>query len=82
MNEGGNRSRICYPWITHCGEQSVWINSCSGSAFLEAKEICYEDLKKLIAEGKARIFDVRSPEEVANGHIANSVNIPGGSQAL
>nr|XP_056709799.1 thiosulfate:glutathione sulfurtransferase [Euleptes europaea] len=41
-----------------------------------AKVISYEDIKKLVAKGEARIFDVRSPEEVANGKIANSVNIP------
>ncbi|XP_015263846.1 PREDICTED: thiosulfate sulfurtransferase/rhodanese-like domain-containing protein 1 [Gekko japonicus] len=41
-----------------------------------AKVISYEDVKKLVAEGEAQIFDVRSPEEVANGKIANAVNIP------
>ncbi|XP_059574840.1 thiosulfate:glutathione sulfurtransferase isoform X2 [Alligator mississippiensis] len=38
--------------------------------------ISYEDMKALVAGGGAHIFDVRSPEEVANGHIANSINIP------
>ncbi|XP_053134848.1 thiosulfate:glutathione sulfurtransferase [Hemicordylus capensis] len=42
----------------------------------EVKAISYEDMKKLIAGGQARIFDVRSPGEVANGRIANSINIP------
>lgn len=41
-----------------------------------ANTISYEEVKKLIGEGKAQIFDVRSPEEVAGGHIANSINIP------
>ncbi|XP_006115280.2 thiosulfate:glutathione sulfurtransferase isoform X2 [Pelodiscus sinensis] len=41
-----------------------------------AHVISYKDLKALIASGKAHIVDVRSPEEVANGHIDDSLNIP------
>ncbi|KAL8183983.1 UNVERIFIED_CONTAM: hypothetical protein K2H54_002843 [Gekko kuhli] len=41
-----------------------------------AKVISYEDVKKLVTKGEARIFDVRSPEEVANGKITSAVNIP------
>ncbi|XP_059574837.1 junctional adhesion molecule A-like isoform X1 [Alligator mississippiensis] len=49
----------------------------SDTYHLEASNnISYEDMKALVASGGARIFDVRSPEEVANGHIANSINIP------
>ncbi|VGO14461.1 Thiosulfate sulfurtransferase PspE [Pontiella desulfatans] len=33
------------------------------------------DLKKLMDEG-ARVLDVRSPAEYANGHIEGSINIP------
>ncbi|XP_044846790.1 uncharacterized protein LOC123351468 isoform X2 [Mauremys mutica] len=38
--------------------------------------ISYKDMKVLVDSGNARIIDVRLPEEVANGRIANSVNIP------
>ncbi|XP_073464987.1 thiosulfate:glutathione sulfurtransferase isoform X2 [Aquarana catesbeiana] len=38
--------------------------------------ITYEDLKKLINSGSVQIFDVRNPEELQNGRIPNSVNIP------
>uniref|UniRef100_A0A8C3FU12 Rhodanese domain-containing protein n=1 Tax=Chrysemys picta bellii TaxID=8478 RepID=A0A8C3FU12_CHRPI len=38
--------------------------------------ISHKDMKALVDSGKARIIDVRLPGEVANGHIANSVNIP------
>ncbi|CAM2112731.1 thiosulfate:glutathione sulfurtransferase [Caretta caretta] len=38
--------------------------------------ISHKDMKALVTGGKARIIDVRLPGEVANGHIANSVNIP------
>ncbi|XP_078525582.1 thiosulfate:glutathione sulfurtransferase [Lissotriton helveticus] len=40
----------------------------------QVKVISYEDLKKVT--GKVPIFDVRSPEEVSNGKIPSSVNIP------
>ncbi|XP_060109467.1 thiosulfate:glutathione sulfurtransferase [Heteronotia binoei] len=46
------------------------------SSVERAKVISYEDVKKLVAKGEAQIFDVRSPEEVANGKIVNAVNIP------
>ncbi|XP_077319915.1 thiosulfate:glutathione sulfurtransferase [Lithobates pipiens] len=38
--------------------------------------ITYEELKKLIDSGSVQIFDVRNPEELQNGKIPNSVNIP------
>ncbi|XP_050785943.1 thiosulfate:glutathione sulfurtransferase-like isoform X1 [Gopherus flavomarginatus] len=38
--------------------------------------ISHKDMKVLVDSGNARIIDVRLPGEVANGHIANSVNIP------
>ncbi|XP_067425722.1 thiosulfate:glutathione sulfurtransferase isoform X2 [Emydura macquarii macquarii] len=38
--------------------------------------ISHKDMKALVASGKARIIDVRLPEEVAIGRIASSVNIP------
>ncbi|XP_034612246.1 junctional adhesion molecule A-like isoform X2 [Trachemys scripta elegans] len=38
--------------------------------------ISHKDMKALVDSRNARIIDVRLPEEVANGHIANSVNIP------
>ncbi|XP_077182551.1 thiosulfate:glutathione sulfurtransferase isoform X2 [Paroedura picta] len=41
-----------------------------------SKVISYEEVKKLVAEGAAQIFDVRSPEEVAKGKIASAVHIP------
>ncbi|KAJ1080841.1 hypothetical protein NDU88_001030 [Pleurodeles waltl] len=40
----------------------------------QVKVISYEDLKKVT--GKVPIFDVRSPEEVSNGKIPSTVNIP------
>ncbi|XP_077182561.1 thiosulfate:glutathione sulfurtransferase isoform X3 [Paroedura picta] len=48
-------------------------NAASAAA---AKVISYEEVKKLVAEGAAQIFDVRSPEEVAKGKIASAVHIP------
>ncbi|KAM7134059.1 junctional adhesion molecule A-like isoform 2-T2 [Macrochelys suwanniensis] len=49
----------------------------SEAIHLEARNvISHKDMKALVASGKARIIDVRLPGEVANGHIANSVNIP------
>uniref|UniRef100_A0A8C8STD3 Rhodanese domain-containing protein n=1 Tax=Pelusios castaneus TaxID=367368 RepID=A0A8C8STD3_9SAUR len=38
--------------------------------------ISHKDMKALVTSGKAHVIDVRLPEEVANGHIASSVNIP------
>ncbi|EMP40149.1 Thiosulfate sulfurtransferase/rhodanese-like domain-containing protein 1 [Chelonia mydas] len=38
--------------------------------------ISYKDMKALVTSGNARIIDVRLPGEVANGRIANSVNVP------
>ncbi|XP_063001900.1 thiosulfate:glutathione sulfurtransferase [Elgaria multicarinata webbii] len=46
--------------------------SCEGGL----KAISYEDMKQLVTGGRAWIFDVRSPGEVANGRIANAVHIP------
>nr|XP_033778896.1 thiosulfate:glutathione sulfurtransferase [Geotrypetes seraphini] len=43
---------------------------------MAAETISYQDLKKLTASGEGRIFDVRSPEEVSQGKIPNSINIP------
>ncbi|XP_056409106.1 thiosulfate:glutathione sulfurtransferase-like isoform X3 [Hyla sarda] len=38
--------------------------------------ISYDDVKKLIGSGDIQIFDVRTVEEVTNGRIPGSVNIP------
>ncbi|XP_072284482.1 thiosulfate:glutathione sulfurtransferase [Pyxicephalus adspersus] len=38
--------------------------------------ITYDELKQLISSGCVQIFDVRNPEEVQNGKIPNSINIP------
>ncbi|XP_063804797.1 thiosulfate:glutathione sulfurtransferase [Pseudophryne corroboree] len=38
--------------------------------------ITYDDLKKLISTRDFQIFDVRTPEEVKDGKIPNSTNIP------
>ncbi|XP_029437429.1 thiosulfate:glutathione sulfurtransferase [Rhinatrema bivittatum] len=43
---------------------------------MTAANITYDELKKLSASGNARIFDVRTPAEVAQGKILNSINIP------
>ncbi|XP_030397596.1 uncharacterized protein LOC115639253 isoform X7 [Gopherus evgoodei] len=43
---------------------------------VQGNVISYKDMKVLVNSGNARIIDVRLPEEVANGRIANSVNIP------
>lgn len=34
------------------------------------------DLQKMIAEGKATIIDVRTPQEFSGGHVSGSKNIP------
>ncbi|XP_069074359.1 thiosulfate:glutathione sulfurtransferase [Pleurodeles waltl] len=46
----------------------------SADTMSQVKVISYEDLKKVT--GKVPIFDVRSPEEVSNGKIPSTVNIP------
>ncbi|XP_068107641.1 thiosulfate:glutathione sulfurtransferase-like [Hyperolius riggenbachi] len=38
--------------------------------------ITYDELKKLIASGSCRLFDVRNPDELQNGKIPTAVNIP------
>nr|XP_032652196.1 thiosulfate:glutathione sulfurtransferase-like isoform X2 [Chelonoidis abingdonii] len=43
---------------------------------VQGNVISYKDMKVLVDSGNAQIIDVRLPEEVANGRIANSVNIP------
>ncbi|XP_074794839.1 junctional adhesion molecule A-like isoform X2 [Natator depressus] len=49
----------------------------SEAIHLEARNIIsYKDVKALVTSGNARIIDVRLPGEVANGRIANSVNVP------
>jgi rhodanese-related sulfurtransferase len=35
-----------------------------------------EDLAALVAAGKVRLIDVRSPEEFATGHLEGAINIP------
>ncbi|XP_075920304.1 thiosulfate:glutathione sulfurtransferase-like isoform X2 [Petromyzon marinus] len=41
------------------------------------KVVTYEELVSLLAAGSIRLFDVRSPEEVAKGKISTSaINIP------
>ncbi|XP_069493603.1 thiosulfate:glutathione sulfurtransferase-like [Ambystoma mexicanum] len=42
----------------------------------KVKEISYDNLKKVTTTGDVLIVDVRSPEEVSNGKIPASVNIP------
>ncbi|XP_065430779.1 thiosulfate:glutathione sulfurtransferase isoform X3 [Chrysemys picta bellii] len=43
---------------------------------VQGNVISHKDMKVLVDSRNARIIDVRLPEEVANGHITNSVNIP------
>jgi rhodanese-related sulfurtransferase len=43
--------------------------------FGRGREIQGGDARKLVAAG-ARLLDVRSPEEYANGHLPGAVNIP------
>ncbi|XP_044846788.1 junctional adhesion molecule A-like isoform X1 [Mauremys mutica] len=58
-------------------QNNVGTSQKSEAIHLEAKNvISYKDMKVLVDSGNARIIDVRLPEEVANGRIANSVNIP------
>ncbi|XP_030397590.1 junctional adhesion molecule A-like isoform X1 [Gopherus evgoodei] len=58
-------------------QNNVGTTQKSEAIHLEARNvISYKDMKVLVNSGNARIIDVRLPEEVANGRIANSVNIP------
>jgi phage shock protein E len=43
--------------------------------FMRGRELDGADARKLVAAG-ARLLDVRSPEEYANGHLPGAVNIP------
>ncbi|XP_077112913.1 thiosulfate:glutathione sulfurtransferase isoform X1 [Ranitomeya variabilis] len=43
--------------------------------------ISYDEVKKLICSEQGRIIDVRTPEEVGNGKIPGTVNIPGKRKA-
>ncbi|XP_069582280.1 thiosulfate:glutathione sulfurtransferase isoform X1 [Ranitomeya imitator] len=38
--------------------------------------ISYDEVKKLVCSEQGRIIDVRTPEEVGNGKIPGTVNIP------
>ncbi|XP_048363037.1 thiosulfate:glutathione sulfurtransferase [Sphaerodactylus townsendi] len=60
----------------HLARPTGCVTRVNMSSMDRAKVISYEDMKELVTKGDAHIFDVRSPEEVANGKIANSVNIP------
>nr|XP_032652195.1 junctional adhesion molecule A-like isoform X1 [Chelonoidis abingdonii] len=58
-------------------QNNVGTTEKSEAIHLEARNvISYKDMKVLVDSGNAQIIDVRLPEEVANGRIANSVNIP------
>lgn len=39
--------------------------------------VSFSELRSLVASGRARLFDVRSPEEAAAGTIPGALNIPG-----
>ncbi|KAL2094423.1 hypothetical protein ACEWY4_009142 [Coilia grayii] len=41
-----------------------------------ASTVSYSELRNLLAEGKVRLFDVRNPDEFAEGHIPTAVNVP------
>ncbi|XP_065276094.1 junctional adhesion molecule A-like [Emys orbicularis] len=58
-------------------QNNVGTTQKSEAIHLDARNvISHKDMKALVDSRNARIIDVRLPEEVANGHIANSVNIP------
>jgi rhodanese-related sulfurtransferase len=40
------------------------------------KRIDVEEAKKLMAEGKVRVVDVRNPDEWVQGHIPEAVHVP------
>ncbi|XP_055510627.1 thiosulfate:glutathione sulfurtransferase-like [Leucoraja erinacea] len=41
-----------------------------------ASEITCEQLERMMVDGRVTIFDVRNPDELENGRIVGSVNIP------
>ncbi|XP_007899183.1 thiosulfate:glutathione sulfurtransferase [Callorhinchus milii] len=43
---------------------------------LAADVVSYEELRKMVANGNIRLYDVREPEEVMLGKIPTSINIP------
>jgi rhodanese-related sulfurtransferase len=40
------------------------------------KRIDIEEAKRLIAEGKVRVVDVRNPDEWVGGHIPQAIHVP------
>jgi rhodanese-related sulfurtransferase len=67
---------LCGLALAACTPAAAVGESSSAAAPASVGTIAATDLSALVAQGKARLIDVRTPEEFASGHIPGATNIP------